>query len=118
MNLLYEIFPLGWNWMYNWNYWTSGRKSGASYEYCFATSPQSVHLPVPSLYWAPTQPNNTVNEQCIHMNFNRLLKVPQLHDKNCSQKYVLACQVCIQLIQQDQIDNFHPQGSANSTTLC
>jgi len=28
-------FKIGMEWQYNWNYWTSGRKSGASYEFCF-----------------------------------------------------------------------------------
>jgi len=95
-------FKIGMEWQYNWNYWTSGRKSGASYEFCFGTSSQTRHLPLKS-YWAPTQPNNTVNEQCVHMGISRLLKVAQLHDKNCAQKYVFACQVCIESAPGDKI---------------
>jgi hypothetical protein len=86
-------YKIGMEWQHNWNYWTSGRKSGASFEYCFGTSSQARHLPLPSSYWAPTQPNNTDSEQCVHMGISKLLKVAQLHDKNCAQKFMSACQV-------------------------
>ncbi|XP_065339130.1 uncharacterized protein LOC135938974 [Cloeon dipterum] len=78
------------NWTLNWNYWTAGRAMGTWGRWAWC--PGAVILP-DSLSWAPGQPdNNQTNENCLHLQVTKNSSGILLSDRNCSHKYVIACQ--------------------------
>ncbi|XP_065352263.1 uncharacterized protein LOC135947365 [Cloeon dipterum] len=78
------------NWTLNWNYWTAGRAMGTWGRWAWC--PGAVNLP-DSLSWAPGQPdNNQTNENCLHVQVTKNSSGILLSDRNCSHKYVMACQ--------------------------
>ncbi|XP_065343093.1 uncharacterized protein LOC135941463 [Cloeon dipterum] len=78
------------NWTLNYNYWTAGRAMGTWGRWAWC--PGAVNLP-DSLSWAPGQPdNNQTNENCLHLQVTKNSSGVLLSDRNCSHKYVMACQ--------------------------
>ncbi|XP_065342116.1 uncharacterized protein LOC135940913 [Cloeon dipterum] len=78
------------NWTLNYNYWTAGRAMGTWGRWAWC--PGAVNLP-DSLSWAPGQPdNNQTNENCLHLQVTKNASGILLSDRNCSHKYVMACQ--------------------------
>ncbi|XP_065341886.1 uncharacterized protein LOC135940771 [Cloeon dipterum] len=59
----------------------------------WAWCPGAIDLP-DSLSWAPGQPdNNQTNENCLHLQVTKNASGIILSDRNCSLKYVMACQL-------------------------
>ncbi|CAB3366541.1 Hypothetical predicted protein [Cloeon dipterum] len=78
------------NWTLNWNYWTAGRAMGTWGRWAWC--PGAVNLP-DSLSWAPGQPdNNQTDENCLHVQVTKNASGILLSDRNCSHKYIMACQ--------------------------
>jgi Lectin C-type domain len=87
------------NWKYNFNYWTGGTQQGCKgqWKWCGAVDPTIKT----SLQWAPNQPDNKGgNESCLHLRIfnNATYFGVKLTDRNCTDKYVYACQVNIKRI--------------------
>ncbi|CAB3372998.1 Hypothetical predicted protein [Cloeon dipterum] len=77
-------------WTKNWNYWTAGRAMGTWGRWAWC--PGAVNLP-DSLSWAPGQPdNNQTDENCLHLQVTKNSSGILLSDRNCSHKFVIACQ--------------------------
>ncbi|XP_065341913.1 uncharacterized protein LOC135940787 [Cloeon dipterum] len=78
-------------WTQNWNYWTAGRAMGIWGQWAWC--PGAIDLP-DSLSWAPGQPDNyQKNENCLHLQVTKNASGIILSDRNCSHKYVMACQL-------------------------
>jgi hypothetical protein len=81
------------NWTGNLNYWTGGFQAcKGQWGWCSASN----FVPFASnLSWGLNQPELTKeNENCLHLKINRNSSGVQINDRNCSDKYVFACQVC------------------------
>jgi Lectin C-type domain len=70
------------------NYWTDGIKKDSAWQWSVA------NLTVPStLLWDVGQPDNKAgNEDCLHLRVYNGSDV-KITDRNCSHKYIYACQV-------------------------
>ncbi|XP_059488887.1 uncharacterized protein LOC132204410 isoform X2 [Neocloeon triangulifer] len=80
------------NWTLNYNYWTAGRAQGSWGQWAFCAPHGPLTLP-DSLSWAAGQPDNaSPDELCLHMLFGKNGANLTLSDRNCSHKYVIACQ--------------------------
>ncbi|XP_065341970.1 uncharacterized protein LOC135940828 [Cloeon dipterum] len=79
------------NWTQNWNYWTAGHAMGTWGQWAWC--PGAVNLP-DSLSWAPGQPDNAQqpDENCLHLQVTKNSSGVVLSDRNCSHKYIIACQ--------------------------
>jgi Lectin C-type domain len=81
------------NWTLNFNYWTGGvHLCDGKWGWCL---PDGSPAPfAPDLEWDSNQPDNkTGNETCVQMKIYRNATGIKLHDKNCSNKFIFACQV-------------------------
>ncbi|XP_065342115.1 uncharacterized protein LOC135940912 [Cloeon dipterum] len=77
-------------WALNYNYWTAGRAMGTWGRWAWC--PGAVFLP-DSLSWAPGQPDNAQpDELCLHVQVTKNASGILLSDRNCSHKFVMACQ--------------------------
>jgi hypothetical protein len=85
------------NWQNNFNYWTAGTQRGCSGQWHWCGSSDKAELKT-ELQWERFQPDDKGgNESCLHMRVfttGRDLGV-KLTDRNCADRYVLACQVCL-----------------------
>ncbi|CAB3381657.1 Hypothetical predicted protein [Cloeon dipterum] len=80
------------NWTLNWNYWTAGRAMGAWGRWAWCSGSQAVPL-TDGINWATGQPDNSNPEDlCVHLQVDRNGTGVYLTDRNCSHKYVIACQ--------------------------
>ncbi|XP_059488803.1 uncharacterized protein LOC132204352 [Neocloeon triangulifer] len=80
------------NWTLNYNYWTAGRAQGSWGQWAFCAPGGPLTLP-DSLSWAAGQPDNaSPDELCLHMQVGKNGANLTLNDRNCSHKYVIACQ--------------------------
>ncbi|CAB3381665.1 Hypothetical predicted protein [Cloeon dipterum] len=80
------------NWTLNLNYWTAGRAMGAWGRWAWCSGSQAVPF-TDGINWAKGQPDNSNPEElCVHMQVDRNGTGAFLTDRNCSHKYVIACQ--------------------------
>ncbi|CAB3381664.1 Hypothetical predicted protein [Cloeon dipterum] len=80
------------NWTLNWNYWTAGRAMGAWGRWAWCSGSKAVPF-TDGINWAKGQPDNSNPEElCVHMQVDRNGTGAFLTDRNCSHKYVIACQ--------------------------
>jgi Lectin C-type domain len=85
-------------WTGNFNYWTGGTQKDCrgSWTWC---GKEGARVFNDDVTWDKNQPDNKGgNEDCIHLKLkkNNVTGQPQefiLTDRNCSDKYVLACKV-------------------------
>lgn len=83
-------------WRGNFNYWTSGTQQGCkgAWSWCSKSDSSSFNDVAP---WDNGQPDNKGGqEDCIHLRLAKLISGPTgffLNDRNCTNKYVLACKV-------------------------
>jgi len=79
------------NWTLNWNYWTGGTQQSCwgQWAWCSAQGPDPL---VQGLRWAQGQPDNP-QEGCLHLRIIKNATGLVLSDRNCTSKYVMACQV-------------------------
>jgi len=78
------------NWTLNFNYWTGGTQQGCrgSWRWCGGGTGVFDDL----VQWEPGQPDNKGGRQdCVHLRLNNSNFL--LTDRNCTDKYILACQV-------------------------
>jgi Lectin C-type domain len=84
-------------WTGNYNYWTAGTQKGlGNWSWCGKDGVAS--LLNASVVWDKGQPdNNGSHEDCIHLKLKKDAKgKPEtfvLTDRNCSDKYIMACKV-------------------------
>jgi len=77
------------NWTLNFNYWTGGTQQGCRGAWRWCGGPGTFDDLV---QWEPGQPDNKGGRQdCLHLRLNNSNFL--LTDRNCSDKYILACQV-------------------------
>jgi hypothetical protein len=83
------------NWTLNQNYWTAATQQSCWGQWSWCT----VDGPLPlgqGMQWADKQPDNAQGiEGCVHLRVFKNGSLPALSDRNCSQKYFLACKVRI-----------------------
>jgi hypothetical protein len=81
------------NWTYNLNYWTGGTQRGSkgNWGWCSGTGVK----PLPhNLTWGLDQPDNkALNDDCLQMRLTANKTGIHLWDRNCSSKFVIACEV-------------------------
>jgi hypothetical protein len=86
-------------WTGNFNYWTAGTQKDCrgSWSWCGKEGARAFNDDVT---WDKDQPDNKGGrEDCIHLKLkkNNATGQPQqfvLTDRNCTDKYILACKVC------------------------
>ncbi|XP_059486554.1 mucin-5AC-like isoform X2 [Neocloeon triangulifer] len=79
------------NWTYNFNYWTAGTQQGCRGRWSWCSGAGLLDLN-DSLTWSSAQPDNKAgNEECLHMRLFQNSSGVVLSDRNCSDKYVIAC---------------------------
>jgi len=84
-------------WRLNYNYWTSSLKFNNSvddtFRWCEKDNPEVSSTVV---QWQKGQPDNLGgNQRCLHMRILTNVSQVVVSDRNCSDKYVLACEVFI-----------------------
>jgi Lectin C-type domain len=83
-------------WTGNFNYWTSGTKKNlGNWSWC---GKDGVNLLNANVTWDIGQPDNKGgNEDCIHLKLKKSASGDPdkfvLTDRNCTDKYILACRV-------------------------
>jgi Lectin C-type domain len=97
-----KIFVLGlflknaiWSdgWKYNFNYWTGGTQRSCKGQWSWCAGAESITF-LDNLKWAFNQPDNRAGgDDCVHMRFLQNTTGLVLADKNCSDKYIVACEV-------------------------
>jgi hypothetical protein len=81
------------NWKYNLNYWTGGAQRDCKGQWTWCAGADKVTLSQ-SLNWAYNQPDNKAGgDDCIHMKLLQNTTGIVLSDRNCSDKYIVACEV-------------------------
>jgi hypothetical protein len=89
--LLTELATVGWK--LNYNYWTAGtdRKSPGVWSWCGTKPTQGLF---DGLNWGIGQPDNLRGvENCLHMQLSKNGTGISFNVKNCSMKFILACEV-------------------------
>jgi hypothetical protein len=99
-------------WQYNFNYWTGGaqRDCKGQWTWCAGTEKIVFHQ---DLAWAYNQPDNKAGgDDCIHMKLLQNKTGIVLSDRNCSDKYIIACEVPVQNIAYTKIphNTYHQKG--------
>jgi Lectin C-type domain len=81
-------------WKYNLNYWTGGTQRSCKGQWSWCAGADSVAFQ-DNLTWAFNQPDNRAGaDDCMHMRFPQNSSAAiVLSDRNCSDKYVIACEV-------------------------
>jgi hypothetical protein len=75
------------------NYWTGGTQRSSKAQWSWCAGADSVAFP-DNLPWAFNQPDNRAGaDDCVHMHLLQNETGIVLADKNCSDKYVVACEV-------------------------
>lgn len=93
-NLKIHLFCSGMNWTLNYNYWTAGTRQGSClgyYNWC--NSPGNATL-LGNLTWQSGSPKKKSGlEECIQLKLEINGGGARFRDKNCTAKFVFACQV-------------------------
>jgi hypothetical protein len=75
------------------NYWTGGTQRSCKGQWSWCAGADSVAFP-DNLPWASKQPDNRAGaDDCVNMRLLLNATGIVLADKNCSDKYVIACEV-------------------------
>jgi len=83
------------NWKYNLNYWTGGSQSGCKGEWAWCSGSEVADLP-DNLTWAFNQPDNKAGaDDCLQMRLFQNKSGIALADRNCADKFVIACEVFV-----------------------
>jgi hypothetical protein len=91
--IIHNVFSTG-AWKYNFNYWTGGtnRDNPGQWSWCGTNPLQGIS---DSLQWGIGQPDNLKGkEECLHLLVTNGTGIT-FTDKNCSLKFLLACEVHI-----------------------
>lgn len=97
LQCLNGTFAQNGTWRGNFNYWSSGTQQGCKGEFtwCSRSGPRSFDES--AVLWDKGQPDDKGGrEDCIHLrlvNSSSGLTGFYLNDRNCTNKYVLACKV-------------------------
>jgi hypothetical protein len=85
-------------WSLNFNYWTGGtREEKCSWKWCHGNS---LRNGTGSLTWASEQPDNVNgSEACLHLKIATNGTGPELFDKKCASKFIMACKVLPAIIK-------------------
>jgi len=82
------------NWKGNHNYWTSGTQKGSKGQWWWCKQDGSATSFSTDLIWEKGQPDNKGgNEDCTHLRFIMNTTGTILSDRNCTSKYIFACEV-------------------------
>jgi hypothetical protein len=82
------------NWNFNFNYWTGGTNKNFPSQWSWCGSQPVVGLS-DNLKWETGQPDNRGGkEECLHLRFVQNATGTILTDRNCTAKYIYACEVC------------------------
>jgi len=80
-------------WSGNINYWTAGTDKGCKARWSWCDPSQPAPL-AENVTWDTGQPDSVKGiDECIHLKYSSTRGF-LLTDRNCSHKYILACQVC------------------------
>jgi Lectin C-type domain len=80
------------NWTGNLNYWTGGFQ-GCRGQWGWCTGADFIPI-AENLNWATNQPEMLKeNENCVHMRIHKNDSSTALSDRNCSDRYIFACEV-------------------------
>jgi hypothetical protein len=83
------------SWPYNLNYWTGATQKGCKGQWAWCSGLSTSPLPE-NLTWGFNQPDNKAGgDDCIHMRLMQNTTGISLFDRNCSDKFVIACEVNI-----------------------
>jgi hypothetical protein len=81
------------NWTLNFNYWTGGTTKNMPSQWSWCGTNPILGLN-DNLKWEKGQPDNKGgNEECLHMRFVMNSTGAIITDRNCSLKYIYACEV-------------------------
>jgi hypothetical protein len=83
------------NWKFNFNYWTGGiqRDCKGQWSWCSGSEASKV---VNNLTWSLGQPDNkNGGDDCLQMRILQNETGIALSDRNCSDRYVIACEVLL-----------------------
>jgi len=88
-------------WAYNFNYWTGGTQKGCKGQWAWCSGSGNVPFPE-NLTWTFNQPDNKGGgDDCIHMRLNQNDTGVAISDRNCSDKFIIACEVQIHFLLQE-----------------
>ena len=83
------------SWPYNFNYWTGATQKGCKGQWAWCSGLSKSPLP-DNLTWGFNQPDNKAGgDNCIQMRLMQNKTGISLFDRNCSDKFVIACEVNI-----------------------
>ncbi|XP_065350218.1 uncharacterized protein LOC135946097 [Cloeon dipterum] len=84
------------DWKANFNYWTAGRRQGASLSQWAWCKPDGPTFFSTDLKWEHGQPDNAGgNEACAHFRFVLNSTGTIITDRNCMSKFIFACKMQI-----------------------
>jgi hypothetical protein len=79
----------------NFNYWTGGIQKSCKSQWAWCSGTRPYPLPE-NLKWVFNQPDNkNGSEDCLHMRFFQNNTGIALSDRDCGDKFVIACEVRI-----------------------
>jgi Lectin C-type domain len=90
-------------WPYNFNYWTGATQKDCKGQWTWCSGSSAVALPE-NLTWGFNQPDNKAGgDDCIQMRLMQNATGIALFDRNCTDKFVIACEVKYDLF----LENFN-----------
>jgi len=88
------------NWQYNFNYWTGATQKGCKGQWGWCSGSEILPLP-DNLTWAFNQPDNRNGaDDCLQMRLFQNKSGIALYDRNCSDKFVIACEVHLTIVSR------------------
>jgi hypothetical protein len=92
-NLIITSSEKSGSWPYNLNYWTGATQKGCKGQWAWCSGLSTSPLP-DNLTWAFNQPDNKAGgDDCMQMRLMQNTTGISLFDRNCSDKFVFACEV-------------------------
>jgi hypothetical protein len=84
------------DWNLNINFWTAATQQSCWGQWSWCSSDASPVKLAQDLVWGEGQPDNAMGDEgCLHLRLLKNGSTPALSDRNCSNKYFLACKVCV-----------------------
>jgi len=86
------------NWTLNYNYWTAGTQKGApgQWSWCSPTKEKNPSAMDSAVVWERGEPANLGGqEDCVHLKVTRDGTGVRVTTKNCSARFIFACQVAL-----------------------